>query len=68
MSDAGGSELLETLRAEIIQRLRPVCAHLSEDEFFRLATRIALVELKGIGSVRSDWSSWIEKKEPPAKP
>ena len=37
---------LESLRRDIAQRLRPSCAHMSEDDFERMVARIALIEWK----------------------
>jgi hypothetical protein len=40
---------LERLASEVAERVRPVCAHLSEAELFSLALAMAAVELKYIG-------------------
>jgi hypothetical protein len=37
---------LESLRRDISQRLRPSCAHMSEEDFERMVARIALIEWK----------------------
>ena len=37
---------LESIRRDIAERLRPSCAHMSEDEFERMVTRMALIEWK----------------------
>lgn len=37
---------LEAIRQAIATRLRPSCANLSEDEFTKLVTRMALLEWK----------------------
>jgi hypothetical protein len=36
----------QALALDIAHRLRPVCAHMPEDELLELATRMAAVELK----------------------
>lgn len=40
------SERLERARTVIAERLKPVCAHLSEDEFEKLVEQAANFELK----------------------
>jgi hypothetical protein len=37
---------LETLRREIIERVRPTCADMPESEFEKMVTRMALIEWK----------------------
>lgn len=37
---------LESLRRDIAQRLRPSCSHMSEEDFERMVTRMALIEWK----------------------
>ena len=37
---------LETIRRDIAERLRPTCAHMSEEEFDKMVTRMALIEWK----------------------
>jgi hypothetical protein len=39
---------LESIRRDIAERLRPTCAHMSEDEFEKMVARIALIEWKHI--------------------
>jgi hypothetical protein len=37
---------LESIRRDIAERLRPTCAHMSEEEFEKMVARIALIEWK----------------------
>jgi hypothetical protein len=37
---------VQALALDIAHRLRPVCAHMPDDELLELATRMATVELK----------------------
>jgi hypothetical protein len=37
---------LEATRKSIAERLRPVCGHMSEEEFETMVTRMALIEYK----------------------
>ena len=37
---------LESIRRDIAERLRPTCAHMSEEEFDKMVTRMALIEWK----------------------
>jgi hypothetical protein len=37
---------IQALALDIAHRLRPVCAHMPDDELLELATRMATVELK----------------------
>lgn len=37
---------LKSLRHDIAERLRPTCAHMSEDEFEKMVARIALIKWK----------------------
>ena len=39
---------LESIRRNIAERLRPSCAHMSEDEFEKMVARMALIEWKHI--------------------
>jgi len=39
-------ERLERAMAEISERLRPVCADLTTDEFAKLVERMAIIEIK----------------------
>ncbi len=39
---------LESIRRDIAERLRPTCAHMSEDEFEKMVARMALIEWKHI--------------------
>jgi hypothetical protein len=39
---------LESIRRDIAERLRPTCAHMSEEEFEKMVARIALIEWKHI--------------------
>ena len=51
------TERLDRTKEAIAQRLRHVCAQLSEDEFDQLVEKIALVEIKY--SLRSE--KWLDK-------
>ena len=37
---------LESIRRDIAERLRPTCAHMSEEEFEKMVARMALIEWK----------------------
>jgi hypothetical protein len=37
---------LESIRRDIADRLRPTCAHMSEEEFEKMVARMALIEWK----------------------
>jgi hypothetical protein len=37
---------LESLRRDIAERLRSTCAHMPDDEFEKMVSRIALIEWK----------------------
>jgi hypothetical protein len=37
---------LESIRRDIAKRLRPTCAHMSEEDFDRMVARMALIEWK----------------------
>jgi hypothetical protein len=39
---------LESIRRDIAERLRPSCAHMSEDDFEKMVARMALIEWKHI--------------------
>jgi hypothetical protein len=39
---------LESIRRDIAERLRPTCAHMSEEDFEKMVARIALIEWKHI--------------------
>jgi hypothetical protein len=45
MPDAA-SRRIQALALDIAHRLRPVCAHMPDDELLELSTRMATVELK----------------------
>jgi hypothetical protein len=37
---------LKSIRRDIAERLRPTCAHMSEEEFEKMVARMALIEWK----------------------
>jgi hypothetical protein len=37
---------LESIRRDIANRLRPTCAHMSDEEFEKMVARMALIEWK----------------------
>jgi hypothetical protein len=39
---------LESIRRDIASRLRPTCAHMSDEDFDKMVARIALIEWKHI--------------------
>jgi hypothetical protein len=42
----GRGTTLETIRRDIAERVRPTCAHMSEEEFEKMVARMALIEWK----------------------
>lgn len=46
MREYQGNTKLEATRKRIAERIRPVCAHMPEEDFEKMVTRMALIEYK----------------------
>jgi hypothetical protein len=48
---------LKAIRSEIAERLRPACAHMSDEEFDTMVVRMALIEWKHLNDATPTPSS-----------
>ena len=61
LNHARTTVVLERLARETAERMRPVCAHLSEPELLLLASSMAVIELKFLGRAST---TICEKRRP----